>query len=620
MKAQRWMGVSLMVASLAGCGGSSDSGNGNPPPTGSGSADISVAGSVLAPLAVGGGIADYRMTVANAGPDSASNIALTTSVDGGQSLGTIVCAAGGGAVCPASPGAAMTIPSLPKGGTLNFSIPATIPADSGTFSASMTAVAQGDPVTSNNTATASVTATARNSVHLASDSGDYIGAGQIYDYTQTNAQFGVTASGGHLALQLTGDQSWSGDFQLPQAFSQLTPGQYQNLTRYPFNDPAVGGLSWTGEGRGCNTVQGSLTITSATYSSGALVAIDLAFEQHCEGMTPALRGQIHWTSIDRTAPPGPIVPPPAGLWSPAAGSTPASGNYVYLQSDFGDYIGAGNTFTFTQANAILTPTFAGSRFSLNINAGDQWTADFQAMTGVTPLQPGYYGGLQRYPFNNPTKGGLDVDGAGRGCNQLTGWFVIDSISIVNNTLSAIDLRFEQHCEGAVAALHGKIHWAPGDSSSPPGPLNPPPAGLWQPAPGVTPTSGNFIYLQSDAGDYIGAGSAYTYTSANAPTVSVSGAHLVVSVDGWNANFQAMIGLAQLQPGYYGNVTRWPFHNPATGGMDWSGQGRGCNQLTGWFVIDNVSYVGNALGSLDLRFEQHCEGGVPALHGQIHWVN
>ena len=27
------------------------------------------------------------------------------------------------------------------------------------------------------------------------------------------------------------------------------------------------------------------------------------------------------------------------------------------------------------------------------------------------------------------------------------------------SLTAIDLRFEQHCEGNSPALHGKIHWA-----------------------------------------------------------------------------------------------------------------------------------------------------------------
>jgi hypothetical protein len=53
-------------------------------------------------------------------------------------------------------------------------------------------------------------------------------------------------------------------------------------------------------------------------------------------------------------------------------------------------------------------------------------------------------------------------------------------------------------------------------------------------------------------------------------------------------------------------------------MDWSGNGRGCNTLSGWFVVDQVSYSLGAMTSIDMRFEQHCEGGLPALHGVIHW--
>jgi len=37
------------------------------------------------------------------------------------------------------------------------------------------------------------------------------------------------------------------------------------------------------------------------------------------------------------------------------------------------------------------------------------------------------------------------------------------------------------------------------------------------------------------------------------------------------------------------------------------------------VVDGVTYSGATLTSLDLRFEQHCEGLAPALHGQIHWA-
>ena len=42
--------------------------------------------------------------------------------------------------------------------------------------------------------------------------------------------------------------------------------------------------------------------------------------------------------------------------------------------------------------------------------------------------------------------------------------------------------------------------------------------------------------------------------------------------------------------------------------------------TGWFVIDDITYTSGSLTAVDARFEQHCEGATPALHGQIHWVS
>ncbi|MDZ4184751.1 MAG: hypothetical protein U1D97_07210, partial [Desulfuromonadales bacterium] len=234
-----------------------------------------------------------------------------------------------------------------------------------------------------------------------------------------------------------------------------------------------------------------------------------------------------------------------------------------------------------------------------------------------------YDNLQRYPVQDPVKGGLNWSGEGRGSNTLTGWFAIDNVTYVNGTLTAIDLRFEQHSEGAPPALHGQIHWESSDTTTPPGPVNPPPVGLWQPPSGSTPSSGNYIYLQSDTGDYIGSGQTYTYTPANAQvTVSVSEGHLSIIIDGienWAGDFQTMDILNQLQQGYYGNLQRYPFHNPAKGGLYWAGEGRGSNTLTGWFAIDSVTYVNGALTAIDLRFEQHSEGAAPALYGQIHWI-
>ncbi len=298
-----------------------------------------------------------------------------------------------------------------------------------------------------------------NDVQLQSDPGDYIGGGQNYGYTQANAVFAVTANGGHLSFGIQGDQQWSGEFQSPSALTQLQPGDYTNLQRYPFNDPALGGLSWSGEGRGCNTLSGSFTVDSVTYDHGNLTAIDLRFEQHCEGGTAALHGTIHWRSDDTTRPPGPVTPVPVGLWRPAPGSTPSAGSYVYLSSDVGDFIGAGQTYTYTPGNAAIAVTANAGHLSVTVNGVQSWFGDFQAMSTVRQLQPGYYADLRRYPFHNPVKGGLDWVGEGRGCNTLLGWFAIDGDTYTNGNLTALELRFEQRCEGGTPALHGAIHWS-----------------------------------------------------------------------------------------------------------------------------------------------------------------
>ena len=294
------------------------------------------------------------------------------------------------------------------------------------------------------------------SIKLQSDAGDYIGAGQTYSYTKATAQTSVSATGGHLSVSITGDQRWTGDFLLPNTLSKFQPGTYSGLKRYPFNDPAVGGLNWDGEGRGSDSLTGSFTVASVTYVKEVLTAIDLTFEQHSEGAAPALHGHIIWDSRDATAPPGPVNPIPPGLWQPASGSVPSTGNYVYLQSDPGDFIGLGQTYTFTTSQ--ISVSAVGAHLGININTNEFWSGEFHAMNTLDKLQRGYYGDLRRFPFNNPVKGGLDWDGAGRGCNTLTGWFVVDNVTYVNGVLTAIDLRFEQHCEGTSPALHGKIHW------------------------------------------------------------------------------------------------------------------------------------------------------------------
>jgi hypothetical protein len=158
------------------------------------------------------------------------------------------------------------------------------------------------------------------------------------------------------------------------------------------------------------------------------------------------------------ATPQPFTPVPFGLWQPPAGVTPSSGNYVYLQSDVGDYIGGGQTNTFTPMNAQLSFSVSSGSVRVSVTGNSYWTGDFFGPSALNQIQVGYYSGLIRWPFHNPVLGGLSWSGDGRGCNTLLGWFAVDNVIYTNGIVTGVDLRFEQQCEGSQAALHGAVHW------------------------------------------------------------------------------------------------------------------------------------------------------------------
>lgn len=306
--------------------------------------------------------------------------------------------------------------------------------------------------------TTTTTPTALTKVTLQSDPGDYIGYGGSYNYSQKDATIRIAEYAGKLSVTVFGNESWTGDFVLPMGTTSFVSGtSYTGLKRYPFHNPAIGGMNWSGEGRGCNTLSGSFSIQSASYVNGSLASIVLQFEQHCENMTPALRGTVEWYASDTTAPPGPVNPLPAGLWAPPSYAVPASGSYLYLQSDSGDFVGLGKTYIYPDEGFAVTGF--GPRATVQVLQPENWQGDFLAMTSLSTLEPGYYGDLQRYPFNNATKGGLSWSGEGRGCNKLSGWFAVDDVAYANGSLTRLKLRFEQHCEGLSPALRGAVNWS-----------------------------------------------------------------------------------------------------------------------------------------------------------------
>lgn len=130
-----------------------------------------------------------------------------------------------------------------------------------------------------------------------------------------------------------------------------------------------------------------------------------------------------------------------------------------------------------------------------------------------------------------------------------------------------------------------------------------------------------LSFRGDPGDYITGGASYRYDASNAAlnfsrnfdngvSVSVNGATW------WYLDFAAP-GDVPLVPGTYTGAVRFPFQAPDQPGLSLSGDGRGCNTLTGQFTVHQAEYDGAGTPTrLDISFEQHCEGAVPGAYGEL----
>jgi hypothetical protein len=138
------------------------------------------------------------------------------------------------------------------------------------------------------------------SLTMTSDPGDPLGQGRSFAYS-TDAgdlfQTGAANAANEVAVSVEAANGDSWSVHLAAPFGQsLAPGTYGGATRYPFQAPDEPGLSVTGNSTGCNTVTGSFTITGIVLGGPGdtlVERLDGTFEQHCEGVEPALRGEFH---------------------------------------------------------------------------------------------------------------------------------------------------------------------------------------------------------------------------------------------------------------------------------------------------------------------------------------
>jgi hypothetical protein len=126
-------------------------------------------------------------------------------------------------------------------------------------------------------------------------------------------------------------------------------------------------------------------------------------------------------------------------------------------------------------------------------------------------------------------------------------------------------------------------------------------------------------MSSEPGDYIGAGRSWSHGPPE--TIRVSGTRELVSfsidtADGlwWSGDFASGPGRTLVSGTTYAGATRYPF-NDGTPGLSISGMGRGCNELSGTFTVDQIAFdPDGTLRTFRVRFEQRCEHFMPPLRG------
>lgn len=293
-------------------------------------------------------------------------------------------------------------------------------------------------------------------MEISSDANNWIMDGERYTYTKTNAQFDVKSFDDYLVINIKGDQHWEGSFSVPAELGKFTEGTYTNLNDSPYRNSANAGVSWSGRARRCHD-NATLTVHQVRYSSTqALEEIHLEFELYCSPLgTSGIYGEIIWSANDKTTPPGPQTPPPITLWRADESELPQGENYLYLESDAGEFIGQGKKYLYKGDQISLQ---LPSNNHLKVRASHHWSGDFITMYNLAKLEVGYYHDLLEYLSHNPAKGGLKWWGQGRACGDAKGWFVVDSQSIINNVLMEISLRFKQQCDGQESALYGQLQW------------------------------------------------------------------------------------------------------------------------------------------------------------------
>ncbi len=464
-----------------------------------------------------------------------------------------------------------------------------------------------------------------NVIHIEATGVEPVFNGRTETFTEDNALLEVSAAGDRIDITVRGRRDWFARLRGIQRPEGFQVGFYDGLRGFDARyNPARGATEWYGAGR-CSNPRGWLAVDQLELSRGALVAVELRFEQRCLDAPGILRGVVRWRAAERRLPP-PHGPTPAGLWEPAEGTTPATGNYLHLAGDYPRWTGPTGV-------RLLTPDATDFKVYDDLGtlrmvfteraSGIEWRGDFFSRVTATRVERGYRE-ITRGPSFNRVTGNFRFSGNDIGCAIGSGWYSIDDIAHRHGVLRSITVRFELRCSDIPNVLRGKLRWTSPDPAITKGPADPAPLEpVLAPEPtmpstgsaflfesrGLHPLGGNRTWLYTTADSFLWAGPAFTGPSFG---------FTARGDESWSGEIWPPASLTRLTPG------RHAFEN----GMgrqsgeyrfSLSGVGPACDIETGWFEVDRADYDGDRLVRLDMRFEHRCKDAPYPLFGTIRWL-
>jgi hypothetical protein len=130
---------------------------------------------------------------------------------------------------------------------------------------------------------------------------EYVGRGKNMTLSAKDYKFSAANTGREeITISIESDNtSWEISLAAPRG-KTLAVGEYNKAQRANFQEPAVGGFIFSGNGRGCNEVQAQFKITEIAWSaSGSLLKLHADFNQFCDDSKSPLKGSLRFSASVR---------------------------------------------------------------------------------------------------------------------------------------------------------------------------------------------------------------------------------------------------------------------------------------------------------------------------------